>query len=40
VTARRLSRKERRAIEKRSKKPRTQPVPHPFLLPDVGVTVK
>jgi hypothetical protein len=40
VSARRLSLKERREIEKLSKKPRTRPVPHPFLLPDVGVTVK
>lgn len=33
MTARRLSLKERREVKKLSKKPRTQPVPHVFLLP-------
>ena len=35
MTARRLSLKERREIKKLSKKPRTRPVPHVFLLPNV-----
>jgi hypothetical protein len=33
---RRLSLKERRELKKLSKKPRTKPVPHPFLLPDIS----
>jgi hypothetical protein len=36
VTARRISLKERREVKKLSKKPRTEPVPHPFLLPNVN----
>jgi hypothetical protein len=33
VSARRISLKERRELKKRSKRPRTRDVPHPFLLP-------
>lgn len=33
MTARRVSLKERREVKKLSKKPRTEPVPHVFLLP-------
>jgi hypothetical protein len=36
VSARRVSLKERREVKKLSKKPRTQDVPHPFLLPNVN----
>ena len=36
MSARRISLKERREVKQLSKKPRTQPVPHPFLLPNVG----
>jgi hypothetical protein len=36
VTARRISLKERREVKKLSKKPRTEPVPQPFLLPNVN----
>lgn len=36
VGARRLTLKERRELKRLSKKPRTQPVPHPFLLPYVS----
>lgn len=35
MTARRVSLKERREVKKLLKKPRTQPVPHPFVLPTV-----
>jgi len=35
VTARRISLKEKRELKKLSKKPRTQDVPHPFLLPNL-----
>lgn len=35
MSARRISLKERRELKKLSKKPRTQDVPHPFLLPYV-----
>jgi hypothetical protein len=35
VSHRRISLKERREVKKLSKKPRTEPVPHPFLLPNV-----
>ena len=35
MTARRVSLKERRELKKLSKRPRTQDVPHPFLLPYV-----
>ena len=33
MTARRVSLKEKREVKQLAKKPRTRPVPHPFLLP-------
>ncbi|MCU1375944.1 MAG: hypothetical protein JWO68_3230 [Actinomycetia bacterium] len=35
MSARRISLKERREVKKLSKKPRTEPVAHPFLLPNL-----
>jgi hypothetical protein len=37
VTAKRVSLADRRAAKEAKKKPRTRPVPHPFLLPVITV---
>jgi len=37
VSAKRVSRADRRAAKEAAKKPRTRPVPHPFLLPRITV---